>query len=103
MHPSSTSPSPHRPTALKRKWCTPDLEGLKPGGPRSTGRSFDRSSGPRSTGRPSKRLGQQQWCTVTIDEDDEVGSEMQHDWRQLNAESNDEDHPDPDALPARME
>lgn len=95
--PSSISPSPQRPSALKRKWCSPDLEDLKPEGPRSTGRS-------------SKKLGQQ-WCTLTIDEDDEVLPEPRHDWRQLNVQDDVpqhgwrrpsvEDHPEPEALPAR--
>ena len=111
--PSSISPSPQRPPALKSKWCTLDLEGLALGGPRSTGPSSNRSSGPRSTGPPSKRLGQQQWCTLTIDADDEVRPEPQHDWRHLNVQDDVRQHswhrpsvegpPEPEALPVRRQ
>ena len=79
QRPVSISHEPQRSSASKRKWCTPDLEDLKPEGPRSTGRS----SGPRSTGRSRKSL-VQQWCTLSIDEDAEVPPARGRGWQQLD-------------------
>ena len=64
-----------------------------------------------SAGRPSKRFGQQQWCTLTIDEDVEARPEEWYDWRQSNVQydvpqhgrlwPSVEDHPEPNALRVR--